>query len=203
MRFAYNKNASWSLCVLASGSRRGNVTAEGWCCRRWFGRCCDRHAQPKRNFAHALGHVMDREASGPRHELQSQDTPGRGLPEKESKLVGHGCDCQLGDMCGSCPCPYLGLTLAVLAVLAPGQVAAAQTQKASTCFFSGSAVPPPNSNNWTAGRSRRSTAYGHWLGSVISHIPSTGHSLRQATSPSLHCRRRRQASTSPLILAVL
>lgn len=148
---------------------------------------------------------MDREASRPRHELQSQDTPGRGLPEKMSKSVGHGCDCQLGDLCGgSCPC----LALAVLASWPPGswppgQVAAAQTQKASTCFFSGSAVPPPNSNNWTAGRSRRSIACGHWLGSVISHIPSIGHSLHQATSPSLHCRHRQRPSTSPLILAVL
>lgn len=52
---------------------------------------------------------------------------------------------------------------------------------ASTCFFSGSAVPPPNSNNWAAGRSRRSTPCGHLLGSVISHIASIVHSLCQAT----------------------
>lgn len=56
---------------------------------------------------------------------------------------------------------------------------------ASTCFFSGSAVPPPNSNNWAAGRSRRSAACGHLLGSVISHIPSIGHSLCQATRAPL------------------
>lgn len=64
-----------------------------------------RHTQPKRNFAHALDRIMDRvKPQGPDtscsrkiHQVEvSQRERGR---ERESQKVGHGCDCQLGDLC--------------------------------------------------------------------------------------------------------
>lgn len=64
---------------------------------------------------------------------------------------------------------------------------------ASTCFFSGSAVPPPNSNNWAAGRSRRSAACGHFVRLChFSHSKHRAQSVSSHKNPSLHCRRRRK-----------
>lgn len=102
-------------------------------------------------------------------------TRSRSLREKTTR-VGRGCGCQLGRRPG---------LLQLLGSWARWQPPKLRRHLASTCFFSGSAVPPPNSNNWAAGRSRgdQPTACGHLLDSVISHIPAIGHSLCQATAP--------------------
>lgn len=118
--------------------------------------------------------------------MQSQVAPCRGLSERKNLKasgVGHGCDCQLGDLTCVWAMPKLDRPGSCL--LGKWQLPKLRTHLASTCFFSGSAVPPPNSNNWAAGRSRRSAACGLLLGSVISHIPSIGHSLCQATRTPL------------------
>lgn len=90
------------------------------------------------------------------------------------KSVGRGCDCQLGrenllwivpngpyhSTDPLAPCSLL-LAPCFWLTLANDIYPNSEGQLASTCFFSGSAVTPPNSNNWTAGRSRRSIACGH------------------------------------------
>lgn len=85
--------------------------------------------QPKRNFAHALGRIMDRvKPRGPDTNLQSQDAPGRGLSERESKgPAGWGTAATATASSGTCvdhaqACPSW--------LLPPEQIAAGQTQKA-------------------------------------------------------------------------
>lgn len=142
--------------------------------------------QPKRSFAHALGRIMDR------GKPQGPDTNcSRKMHQVEASQRGSR-KAQRGGARLRLRLPARGPVWTMPKLVRPGscllgkwQLAKLRRHLASTCFFSGSAVPPPNSNNWAAGRSRRSTPCGHLLGSVISHIPSIVHSLCQATGSSL------------------
>lgn len=65
----------------------------------WVDAVTDTLTQPKRNFAHALDRIMDRvKPQGPDTSC-SRKMHQVEVSQRKSQKVGHGCDCQLGDLC--------------------------------------------------------------------------------------------------------